>query len=191
MGGRSDNSVSNVLIANSTVAKSQNGTHYYPPLHHPVFTYWIRQLTNNPSPQASASKQSTMLLAASKASPIKTSSSPTYRNTASSSNRITRTETPPVFRAPAFPSLISRLRVFRERLLQARKMCMSFVGIVQAAVSGRGQGWMSWAGTRLLPARMSPAALLASMLAILRLLLQRTIIFDAVAGRTTDLDSLA
>ena len=140
VGGRSDNSVSNVLIEHSSVTKSQNGTHYYPPLHHPVSTHWMRQLTNNPSPQASASRQSTMLLAASKVSPIKTSSSPTYRNTASSSNRITRTEALPVFRALAFPSLISRSRVFRVRLLQARRMCISSVGVVQAAVSGRGQG---------------------------------------------------
>ena len=162
-----------------------------PPLHHPVLTHWIRQLTTNPSPQAFASKQSTTPLAASKASPTKTSSSPPYRNTASSSNRTTRTGNRPVLRALAFPSLISRLRAFRVRWLQARRMCISFVGVVRAAVSGRGRGLMSWVGRRLLPARMSPAALLARMLAIRRLLLQRRMLFDAVACRATDLDSLA
>ena len=50
---------------------------------------------------------------------------------------------------------------------------------------------MSWAGVWLLPARMSPAALLARRLAIQRLLLQSTIIFDVVACRTIEPDSLA
>ena len=124
---------------------------------------------------------------ASRAPLTKTSNFPTYRNTASSSNRTTRTEARPVHRAPAFPSLISRLRVFRVRLLRARRMCISFVG---AVVGGRGRGWMSRAGRKLLLARMSPVALLARVLAMQRLVLEMRITFDGVACGPAELNSL-
>ena len=54
-------------------------------------------------------------------------------------------------------------------------MCISFVGAVQAATGGRGRGWMSRAGRRLLLARMSPVALLARVLAMERLVLEKRI----------------
>ena len=138
------------------------------------------QLTNDTT-QASASRPSTAPPAASKASPTKTSSSPIYPNTASSSSKTTRTEAPPATRAPAFPSPISQLRTSRARWLRVPRMCTSFAGVALAVANGRGRGWRSLVAKRLLIARVSQVVLPARMLTVERV--QRLVVTELISLR--------